>query len=296
MKASVKAISEKGRAKNGKFIVIAKDGLNLTTTDFSKTGPIDYDYLNAIDGVIQSPIYFGTGITPVKTAYYEAFLNRIKTMKKVMVMDFTQEAAKIAIATRNANTNGYISFQRPYSLGTSALINGLPTPDHLTNTISIASLNQAKNFILIDDVLGGAEVNTLSNSNYDIVILPIYETNRKSFITADRVSDIKKKGGVAVGAPTRLVLAYLPIGKLHKTSYKYKAGWNLGLPNWLYGTGPYHSVKYWNPEWKKILLKDTDSMMNKIIEAGFDGVVIDIDGINTWEYFCRNEPLCTDVN
>ena len=40
---------------------------------------------------------------------------------------------------------------------------------------------------------------------------------------------------------------------------------------------------YWNEDWQKIIYKNNDSYLNKILEANFDGVYLDI--IDGFEYF-----------
>lgn len=51
-------------------------------------------------------------------------------------------------------------------------------------------------------------------------------------------------------------------------------------PDWLDGKNKNwpgnHKVKYWHPEWQKIILGTPDSYLDKIVSAGFDGVFLDI--------------------
>ncbi|HEC89701.1 MAG TPA: hypothetical protein ENI44_03860, partial [Thermoplasmatales archaeon] len=50
-------------------------------------------------------------------------------------------------------------------------------------------------------------------------------------------------------------------------------------PNW---PGCY-KVKYWYPEWQSIIYGNNDSYLKKILDAGFDGVYLDV--IDAFEYF-----------
>jgi len=42
-------------------------------------------------------------------------------------------------------------------------------------------------------------------------------------------------------------------------------------------------VQYWDTEWQEIIYGNSESYLKKIIDAGFDGVYLDI--IDAFEYF-----------
>jgi cysteinyl-tRNA synthetase len=44
-----------------------------------------------------------------------------------------------------------------------------------------------------------------------------------------------------------------------------------------------YKVKYWETDWQNIIYKNSDSYLNKILTAGFDGVYLDI--IDAFEYY-----------
>jgi len=50
-------------------------------------------------------------------------------------------------------------------------------------------------------------------------------------------------------------------------------------PNW---EGNFY-VHYWDEEWQKIICGNDDSYLKKILDAGFDGVYLDL--IDAFEYF-----------
>ena len=50
-------------------------------------------------------------------------------------------------------------------------------------------------------------------------------------------------------------------------------------PNW---AGNF-KVKYWNTEWQNIIYGNDNSYLKKILNAGFDGVYLDI--IDAFEYY-----------
>ena len=46
-----------------------------------------------------------------------------------------------------------------------------------------------------------------------------------------------------------------------------------------------YKVRYWEEDWQAIIYGDADSYLQKILDAGFDGVYLDI--IDAFEYFER---------
>lgn len=85
----------------------------------------------------------------------------------------------------------------------------------------------------------------------------------------------------------RIVLAYLSIGEAEDYRYYWQPHWKLIVPDWLgrenkQWRGNY-LVKYWMPDWQKIILEHKFGYLDKIIGAGFDGVYLDrVDAYAEW--------------
>ena len=92
---------------------------------------------------------------------------------------------------------------------------------------------------------------------------------------------MKKNGG------TRMVIAYMSIGEAEDYRYYWDKSWKCGNPSWLDKENPKwkgnYKVKYWNPEWQTIIYGNDNSYLSRIINAGFDGVYLDI--IDAFEYY-----------
>ncbi|MBI3965514.1 MAG: endo alpha-1,4 polygalactosaminidase [Chloroflexi bacterium] len=105
--------------------------------------------------------------------------------------------------------------------------------------------------------------------------------------TPEQVAGLK----AAVGAP-RLVLAYLSIGEAEDYRYYWQQGWRPGNPSWIGPVNPRwkgnYPVEYWRPEWQRIIYGSPDAYLDKIIDAGFDGVYLDL--IDAYETFERRRP------
>lgn len=90
----------------------------------------------------------------------------------------------------------------------------------------------------------------------------------------------------------RLVLAYMSIGEAEDYRFYWRQDWRPGNPAWLLPVNPEWSgnypVEYWQPEWKRILYGSPDAYLDKIIDAGYDGVYLDI--IDAFEHFEGSRP------
>jgi len=91
----------------------------------------------------------------------------------------------------------------------------------------------------------------------------------------------KENGG------TRLVIAYMSIGEVENYRYYWNHEWNNNPPSWFAEQNvdeqKSHKVRYWDPNWQEIIFGNDDSYPKKILDAGFDGVYLDI--IDAFEYF-----------
>jgi len=82
----------------------------------------------------------------------------------------------------------------------------------------------------------------------------------------------------------RLVLAYLSIGAAEEYRPYWSPRWSDGpAPEWLGSKSlewsMSYSVRYWHPEWQRIVL---DAAV-RLADAGFDGIFLDrVDGFQDW--------------
>jgi len=86
---------------------------------------------------------------------------------------------------------------------------------------------------------------------------------------------------------SRLVLGYMSIGEAEDYRYYWDESWLDNEPDWLdeenrQWEGNY-KVKYWNEDWQAIIYGNDQSYTKRILDAGFDGVYLDI--IEAFEHF-----------
>lgn len=91
--------------------------------------------------------------------------------------------------------------------------------------------------------------------------------------------------------PGRKIIAYISIGEAEDYRAYWKKEWrhhgklSAKVPSWLGKENPdwkgNFCVKYWQPEWQKIMLL----VIADAMERGFDGIYLDIvDAFQTWEF------------
>jgi cysteinyl-tRNA synthetase len=85
----------------------------------------------------------------------------------------------------------------------------------------------------------------------------------------------------------RLLIAYLSIGEAESYRYYWQEDWNTTQPYWMEQENKQwegnFKVRYWEQDWKDILIGNKDSYLKKIVDAGFDGVYLDV--VDAYEYF-----------
>ncbi len=291
MRQFVIGISDYARAAHPNFIVIPQNGMALITSDGEPSSPVATDYVNAIDGTGIESLFYGyprgTRKTPLAAqqpmlALADVFKANGKT---VMVTDYCNGKKAINASYTNNNSHGYIS------LATKVSLNRVPkypvTPYNVNNN-DITTMSEASNFLyLINPEKFKTKADMLAAINatdYDMLVIDLF-FNDGTALTTDDLAQLKTKhnGG------RRLVISYMSIGEAETYRYYWNKDWlkKDTRPVWLKTlnkrwAGNY-KVEYWNPEWQAIIYGNENAYLDKILQAGFDGVYLDI--IDGYEYF-----------
>ena len=172
-------------------------------------------------------------------------------------------------------------------LGFAGLMRGESSP----HSQEVRNLPKSFAFVLQAENLGNSRAETvrrLSASNRDwIVVDRCFTGGENGAWTAKEIQDIR------AGRPGRAVLAYLSIGEAEDYRDYWKKEWDADhdgrpdkrAPSWLCGENPEwkgnYKVRYWDDAWQRLILATVDA----IVQAGFDGVYLDIvDGFEFFEY------------
>lgn len=287
MRDLVIGISQKAKGIKPGFAVIPQNGIELVSENGVADGTPAQDYLDAIDGNGQEDLLFGYDnddeATPSETSnYLKNFLNVSKNKgKTILVTDYCATPSKMTNSYQANATNGYISFAAPER---NLTMIPASVPNH-SNTNTVTSLSQAKNFLYLINsenfTSKTAFINAVKATNYDAVIMDLFFNNEA--FTASEISQLRDKAN----GGKRLLICYMSIGEAEDYRYYWQSAWNATKPDWIAAENPdwpgNFKVKYWNDDWQKIIYKNNDSYLDKILSAGFDGVYLDI--IDGFEYF-----------
>jgi len=139
--------------------------------------------------------------------------------------------------------------------------------------------------------VGALDVARTASSDLDLVVMDPEEVGRRdAHAASDALVQLKRKpsGG------RRLVLAYLSIGQAESSRAYWDQRWSTALtrptadtphdpavvaaPDWLAGEVPGASgafqVRFWDERWQRLMFGGERSALERIVAAGFDGVVL----------------------
>lgn len=293
MREFVQNISAYAKARVPGFLVIPQNGGELLTQDGEEFGLPSEDYIDALDGVGREDLYYGydddNQPTPAsETVYMEAFLNTAEACGvEVMVTDYCWNHAYVDDSYNRSALNGYISFAADFR--ELHHIPEYPVLPYNINADDVSSLHEARNFLyIINPVLyadKAAFIFALQATDYDLLLIDLF-FDGDIILNAQEVESLKFKdnGG------KRLVVAYMSIGEAEDYRYYWQTEWDNDPPDWLGDENPdwpgNFKVHYWDKQWQGIIYGNSDSYLDKIIAAGFDGVYLDI--IDAFEYWEEN--------
>ena len=293
MRYFVQDISSYSKTMNPDFIVVTQNGHQLLTTNGETDGPIKEQYLRSIDGIGREDLFFGYDSynmpTPTSETYEMTLFMDIARNNgiKVLITDYCSKKEYIDSSYLQNTEKGYISFA-----ANSRDLNSIPeypAKPYNVNSKNITSLASAENFLYL--IEPGSFHNktdfleSIQETNYDIVIIDLFYEDVA--LTKEEVDSLKIKDNGA----SRLVIAYMSIGEAEDYRYYWKSEWESNPPSWMEEENPdwegNFKVQYWEKEWQDLIYGESDSYLDKIIHAGFNGVYLDI--IDAFEYFEERE-------
>lgn len=129
------------------------------------------------------------------------------------------------------------------------------------------------------------KIDKIIASPFDMVIIDssMFPDGKEIRLTREQVESMKKKPD----GSRRIIISYFSAGEAEDFRYYWKSEWNKKRPGWVYKSDKDWKgdfiVKYWEPEWQKIVFGSPDSLIDRIMDAGFDGV--SIDRVDAYYYF-----------
>ena len=264
------------------FIIIPQNGIELAFRETDMSEGFRTSYINAIDGMGIEELFYNDEGKKIKASDSDqkeklAMLGIItaKTDIRIMVADFVSSDSYIDDSIDLCQKKGFIPFVRSYSNYHYKFIPAGPPPG--VNSNNINKLSDAQNYLYLisTDNYGTkqAMVDAIAGTDYDVVLIDLFF--EKESLTAADLAQLRNKNN----GGKRLVIAYMNIGSAETFRYYFEPEWKLKNPSWLAkkyeGYDDEFWVEYWNDQWRKIIFGNEDSYLDKIINAGFDGVYLD---------------------
>jgi cysteinyl-tRNA synthetase len=290
MRDFVIGISRYGKSIHPDFIIIPQNGIELVSSTGDENGSIDLAYSSAIDGNGQEDLFYGYDRDDKATSssdrsYLMTFLNMSKNAgNAILVTDYCSTHSKMDDSYSQNNAEGYISFAADERELND--IPAWPNPIFGINNKAISSLSDIKNFLYLINPENFSSksdfINAVTSTNYDLLIMDLFSDEGIEFTSAE-ISQLKNKAN----GGKRLVISYMSIGEAEDYRYYWKTGWKPHNPSWIDKENPQwegnYKVRYWEKGWQDIIFGNDSSYLKKILDAGFDGVYLDI--IDAFEYF-----------
>ncbi|MCR5453827.1 MAG: endo alpha-1,4 polygalactosaminidase [Bacteroidales bacterium] len=285
MRDFVTLISKQGKTAKPGFVVIPQNGVQLVTTGEESDSPLATQYLAAIDGHGQEDIFYGNPDDNVASSeddieWLRGYLDQSKQQGNVILcIDYCSTEAKMEDSREKNAAADYIAFQ-----ATERNLNVIPsyTP-YNENDKEIKSLKDVQNFLYILELSKFKSkddfISKVCATNYDLIVMDLFFYDDLAF-TAEDVERLRQKAN----GGKRMVVCYMSIGEAEDYRFYWQEDWKNNPPEFLDEENPdwegNYKVKYWTKSWQDVIL---NQYLPKIIDAGYDGVYLDI--IDAFEYY-----------
>ena len=130
-------------------------------------------------------------------------------------------------------------------------------------------------------------IDALAESAYDLLVLEPTRTDRENtdFDTAAMVARLKASDGSRPGFK-KIVVAYIDIGEAEDWRTYWPESWvaptagGPGEPDFLLTVDPdgwsgNYPLAFWDERWKDIIINNDDSILQQVLDDGFDGIYMD---------------------
>ena len=285
MRQFVQDISAYMKNQAPAFAIIPQNGEDIAIQD----GVVFQEYMDAVDGIGREDLLYGyyedNAATPLDDREFmlSSMDIYLEYGKSVLVIDYCSSADKVQDSYDTNRDYGFISFAADERNLNS--IPALPQPIFNENANDVLQLSDAENYLYIINPEAYSSksdfLDAICSTNYDLVIVDLFFG--ESPLTATDIARIKIKDNGA----ERLVICYMSIGEAENYRYYWQDDWAESSPAWLGQENPdwegNYKVNYWDPEWQEIIYGNDQSYAKMILDAGFDGVYLDL--IDAFEYY-----------
>lgn len=124
------------------------------------------------------------------------------------------------------------------------------------------------------------DAGALAASPFDLLVIDHAPDRVDSVEMLFRRSEIEPLK-VKLDGKRRVVLAYMSIGEAERYRFYWDDKWleKDSCPVWMGPVNPQwagnYPVQYWEPQWQSLIFGQSDSYVDRVLEAGFDGIYLD---------------------
>lgn len=198
--------------------------------------------------------------------------------RRILSLESCKDSKAIAAAYRDAARDKVLTYVHAESEGLNRVPSARPWAE---NPDPVPTLNQAKNWlpVLSSEKFGSKSewVAALERSNFDMLLVDVAYRGLDGLAFADTLKLKYKNLG-----SRRPVMAVLSLGKAYDSRWYWKPEWRTGEPRFLFAPDQDHPGSWVadmnDPKWKELIGKT----LVGIIDAGFDGVVLDDSDTYLW--------------
>lgn len=198
--------------------------------------------------------------------------------RRILSLESCKTAKDVQAAYRDAARDRVLGYAHAGDEALNKVPAGRPWAE---GADQVPTLNQARNWlpVLRADQFGSkAEwISALERTNHDMLLVDVAYRGVDGLTFADTLRLKYKKLG-----SRRLVFAVLPLGRAYDWRWYWKPEWRTGQPPFLFAPDPddpgAYVVDMADGQWKELLGKT----LVGIIDAGFDGVVLDDADTYLW--------------
>jgi cysteinyl-tRNA synthetase, unknown class len=123
--------------------------------------------------------------------------------------------------------------------------------------------------------LSNVDLDLISKVDADVLVIDFARNGGKDPLTPDELKRLK----VGPTGKPRTVISYFSIGEAEEFRFYWKPEWTTTPPSWDGGENcawpKAHMVRYWQDDWKDIIIRGPNAYLKQIVAAGFDGVYLD---------------------
>jgi cysteinyl-tRNA synthetase len=290
MRYFIISLSQYAKSIEPNFMVVPQNGASLLSSNEEDASQPATAYLAAINGQGQEDLFFGYDKdNKASDAEFQTltfpFLDLAKSSGiQVLITDYCSSSENISAAQSKNAEKGYVSFvaadRELRTIPNVAIVN--------ENGSDIITLNDAQNFLYLINPSEYAKTSdfiaALDATNYDAFIIDLFDYAENAF-SPSAIAKLQTKPNGA----KRIVLAYMSIGEAEDYRYYWKKEWEKRKtePAWIFDENKNwkgnYKVFYWMAGWQKIIYGTSEAYLDKILNAGFDGVYLDI--VSAYEFY-----------